>query len=118
MGALKDKIPVTYKTMLIGALAIAGIPGLAGFFSKDEILWKTFSSHHTLLYTLGLLTAMMTAFYMFRLIYMTFYGQNRVDPAVHVHESPRSMTWPLVVLAAGSGAGGLGWHAGGLRAGP
>ena len=102
MGALRDKIPVTYKTMLVGALAIAGIPGLAGFFSKDEILWKTFSSHHTLLYALGLVTAMMTAFYMFRLIYMTFYGDDRVAPGTHVHESPRSMTLPLVVLAAGS----------------
>ena len=102
MGALRDKIPVTYKTMLVGALAIAGIPGLAGFFSKDEILWKTYSSHHTLLYALGLITAMMTAFYMFRLIYMTFFGDNRVDPSTHVHESPRSMTVPLVVLAVGS----------------
>ena len=102
MGALRDKIPITYKTMLVGALAIAGIPGLAGFFSKDEILWKTFSSHHTLLYALGLITAMMTAFYMFRLIYMTFFGDNRVDPSTHVHESPRSMTVPLVVLAVGS----------------
>jgi NADH-quinone oxidoreductase subunit L len=102
MGALKDKIPITYKTMLVGALAIAGIPGLAGFFSKDEILWKTFSSHHTLLYALGLLTAMMTAFYMFRLIYMTFHGDDRVAPETHVHESPRSMTVPLIVLAAGS----------------
>ena len=102
MGALRDKIPVTYKTMLVGAMAIAGIPGLAGFFSKDEILWKTFSSHHTLLYGLGLLTAMMTAFYMFRLIYMTFFGDNRVAPGTHVHESPRSMTLPLVVLAVGS----------------
>ena len=102
MGGLKDRIPVTYKTMLVGALAIAGIPGLAGFFSKDEILWKAYSSHHLLLYGLGLVTAMMTAFYMFRLIYMTFHGDDRVDPATHVHESPRSMTWPLVVLAAGS----------------
>ena len=75
---------------------------LAGFFSKDEILWKTFSSHHTLLYALGLLTAMMTAFYMFRLIYMTFHGDDRVAPETHVHESPRSMTLPLVVLAVGS----------------
>ena len=71
-------------------------------FSKDEILWKTFSSHHTLLYGLGLLTAMMTAFYMFRLIYMTFHGDNRVAPGTHVHESPRSMTVPLGVLAVGS----------------
>ena len=102
MGALKDKIPVTYKTMLIGALAIAGIPGLAGFFSKDEILWKTFAAHHTALYAIGLLTAVLTAFYMFRLIYMTFHGDNRVDPSVHVHESPASMTVPLMVLAAGS----------------
>ena len=106
MGALKDRIPVTYKTMLVGALAIAGIPGLAGFFSKDEILWKTFSSHHTLLYALGLLTAMMTAFYMFRLIYMTFHGDDRVPAGTHVHESPRSMTLPLVVLAVGSALAG------------
>ena len=106
MGALKDKIPITYKTMLVGALAIAGIPGLAGFFSKDEILWKTFSSHHTLLYALGLVTAMMTAFYMFRLIYMTFFGDDRVDPGTHVHESPPSMTVPLVVLAVGSALAG------------
>ncbi len=102
MGALKDKIPVTYRTMLVGALAIAGVPGLAGFFSKDEILWKTFSAHHTLLYALGLLTAMMTAFYMFRLIFMTFYGDDRVAAGTPVQESPRSMTWPLIVLAVGS----------------
>ncbi len=102
MGALKDKIPITYKTMLIGAIAIAGVPGLAGFFSKDEILWKTFSSHHPALYALGLITAMMTAFYMFRLIFMTFHGDNRVAPGAHVHESPRSMTVPLIILAAGS----------------
>jgi len=89
-------------TMLIGAIAIAGVPGLAGFFSKDEILWKTYSSHHTLLYALGLITAMMTAFYMFRLIFMTFHGDNRVDPHTHVHESPKSMTVPLMILAGGS----------------
>ena len=118
MGALKDKIPVTFKTMLVGALAIAGIPGLAGFFSKDEILWKAYSSHHTLLYALGLVTAMMTAFYMFRLIYMTFYGDDRVAPGTHVHESPRSMTVPLIALAAGSVLAGLDRHAAGLRPGP
>ncbi len=106
MGALKDRIPVTYRTMLVGALAIAGIPGLAGFFSKDEILWKAWSSHHTALYALGLITAMMTAFYMFRLIYMTFHGNDRVASGVQVHESPRSMTIPLVVLAAGSALAG------------
>ncbi|MBH00320.1 MAG: NADH-quinone oxidoreductase subunit L [Solibacterales bacterium] len=105
MGGLRDKIPVTYRTMWIGAIAIAGIPGLAGFFSKDEILWKTFSSHggdFQLLWVLGFITAGMTAFYMFRLMYMTFYGVSRVDPNVHVHESPRTMTVPLVVLAVGS----------------
>ena len=102
MGALKHKIPITYTTMLVGALAIAGIPGLAGFFSKDEILWKTYSSHHFLLYGLGLATAMLTAFYMFRLIYMTFHGDDRVPAGTHVHESPRSMTLPLILLAVGS----------------
>jgi NADH-quinone oxidoreductase subunit L len=104
MGALKNKIPITYKTMLIGSLAIAGIPGLAGFFSKDEILWQSWSSHHQLLWVLGFATAGMTAFYMFRLMYMTFGGESRVEPEVarHVHESPRTMTVPLMVLAAGS----------------
>ena len=107
MGALKDKIPITFRTMWIGAIAIAGIPGLAGFFSKDEILWKTWSSHggdHRWLWVLGFITAGMTAFYMFRLMYMTFYGNSRVAPEVagHVHESPRSMTFPLIVLAVGS----------------
>ena len=102
MGALRKKIPITYRTMVVGALAIAGIPGLAGFFSKDEILWKTYSSHHYLLYALGLATAMMTAFYMFRLVYMTFHGNDRVPAGTHVHESPPSMTWPLIILAAGS----------------
>jgi NADH-quinone oxidoreductase subunit L len=104
MGALKSKIPITYKTMLIGSLAIAGIPGLAGFFSKDEILWQSWSSHHQLLWVLGFATAGMTAFYMFRLMYMTFGGESRVEPDVahHVHESPPTMTVPLMVLAVGS----------------
>jgi NADH-quinone oxidoreductase subunit L len=104
MGALKGKIPITYKTMLIGSLAIAGIPGLAGFFSKDEILWQSWSSHHQLLWVLGFATAGMTAFYMFRLMFMTFGGESRVEPeaAHHVHESPRTMTVPLMVLAVGS----------------
>lgn len=104
MGALKDKIPITFRTMWIGAIAIAGIPGLAGFFSKDEILWRAWSGHHVWLWGVGLVTAGITAFYMFRLMYMTFYGNSRVDPEVagHVHESPTSMTVPLVVLAVGS----------------
>src|SRR6058998_394294 len=106
MGALKNKIPVTFWTMFVGTLAIAGTPFLAGFFSKDEILWKAFSSNqgHVLLWLLGAAVAGMTAFYMFRLIFMTFFGQSRVDHHTehHIHESPRSMTVPLIILAIGS----------------
>jgi len=106
MGALKDKIPLTYRTMWIGSIAIAGIPGLAGFFSKDEILWQAFSSPKggTVLWAVGLTTAAMTAFYMWRMMYLTFYGKSRVAPEVasHVHESPVSMTGVLGVLALGS----------------
>jgi len=106
MGALKNKIPVTYWTMFIGTLAIAGTPGLAGFFSKDEILWRAFSSPqgHLVLWLLGACVAGMTAFYMFRLLFMTFHGDSRVDhhTAHHIHESPKSMTVPLIVLAVGS----------------
>jgi NADH-quinone oxidoreductase subunit L len=106
MGALKDKIPITHWTMFIGSVAIAGIPGLAGFFSKDEILWQTYSSPigSRVLYAMGLITAGMTAFYMWRLMYMTFYGNSRVAPevAAKIHESPPTMTIPLEVLAVGS----------------
>jgi NADH-quinone oxidoreductase subunit L len=106
MGALKDKIPVTFKTMAVGTLAIAGIPGLAGFFSKDEILYKAFANPqgHVVLWLIGAVVAGMTAFYMFRLLFMTFFGESRVDHHVeqHIHESPRSMTIPLIVLAIGS----------------
>ena len=106
MGALRDKIPTTFRAMLVGAIAIAGMPGLAGFFSKDEILWQVWSTHHQGLWVLGFITAGFTAFYMFRLIYLTFFGNDRVDPGVHVHESPRTMTIPLIVLAALSVFGG------------
>jgi NADH-quinone oxidoreductase subunit L len=106
MGALKDKIPITHWTMFIASVAIAGIPGLAGFFSKDEILWQTYSSPigSKVLYSMGLITAGMTAFYMWRLMYMTFYGKSRVAPevAAKIHESPLSMTIPLEILAVGS----------------
>ena len=106
MGGLKDKIPVTHWTMWVGSVAIAGIPGLAGFFSKDEILWQAFSSPlgSTLLWAVGLATAAMTAFYMWRLMNMTFYGKSRVAPETeaHIHESPLNMTVPLMTLAAGS----------------
>ncbi len=106
MGALKKKIPITHWMMLIASVAISGIPGLAGFFSKDEILWQSFSNPKgsAVLWMVGLVTAAMTAFYMWRLMSMTFYGQSRVKPevAAHVHESPPVMTLPLIALAAGS----------------
>jgi NADH-quinone oxidoreductase subunit L len=106
MGGLKDKIPITFTTMFIGSLAIAGIPGLAGFFSKDEILWQAWSSPlgSRILWVVGFATAAMTAFYMWRLMFMTFYGEGRMDDHTkhHVHESPKSMTVPLMVLAGGS----------------
>ncbi|HUA62264.1 MAG TPA: NADH-quinone oxidoreductase subunit L [Verrucomicrobiae bacterium] len=106
MGDLRKKIPTTHWTMAVASVAIAGVPGLAGFFSKDEILWQTFSSPKgsNILWFVGLLTALMTAFYMWRLMSMTFYGKSRVKPEVlaHVHESPLSMTGPLTVLAIGT----------------
>jgi len=111
MGGLKKYLPVTFVTMFIATLAIAGIPGLSGFFSKDEILWKAFSSQHghLLFWVVGLVTAGLTAFYMFRLIFMTFYGKERMSDKVksHIHESPKSMTVPLVVLAVLSVVGGF-----------
>jgi NADH-quinone oxidoreductase subunit L len=107
MGALAKKIPTTYRTMLIATLAIAGIPPLAGFFSKDEILGRTFGVNH-FLWLVGWITAGVTAFYMFRLLFLTFHGESRVSPEAehHIHESPSSMTVPLVILALLSIVGG------------
>lgn len=126
MGGLKKYMPVTYWTFVIGAAAIAGVPGLAGFFSKDEILFYTFYSGHTGLWVIGALTGLLTATYMFRLIFMTFHGPERHAHAAHAHEahahdahahdahagshghhgapheSPWPMALPLVVLAIGS----------------
>jgi len=114
MGDLSGKIPVTYRTMLVGTLAIAGIPVLAGFFSKDEILWQAWK-YSPYLWAIGFATALMTAFYMFRLIYLTFWSPSRVashEIEHHIHESPKSMTVPLVILAFFSlTAGWLGWPA-------
>jgi NADH-quinone oxidoreductase subunit L len=115
MGHLAKKIPTTYRTILIATLAIAGIPPFAGFFSKDEILWQTWSSEggaYRILWLVGFITALMTAFYMFRLVFLTFYGKPRMDHEVehHIHESPKSMTVPLVILAiCAVCAGWLGW---------
>jgi NADH-quinone oxidoreductase subunit L len=108
MGGLSKKIRWTYGTMLIATLAITGIPPLAGFFSKDAILLGAYQipGGHPL-YALGLLTALLTSFYMFRLIFLTFHGKQRYDDRkVHVHESPWSMLGPLVVLAVLSVVGG------------
>jgi NADH-quinone oxidoreductase subunit L len=109
MGGLSKKIRWTYGTMLTATLAIAGIPFFAGFFSKDAILFAAFQNQTggTILYAFGLLTALLTAFYMFRLIFLTFGGKPRFDQhKVHVHESPWSMLGPLVVLAVLSTVGG------------
>jgi NADH-quinone oxidoreductase subunit L len=115
MGGLKKDLPITYWTFVIGAIAIAGVPPFAGFFSKDEILFHTFASGHTLLWGVGLLTALLTACYMFRLVFMTFHGSrshsenpsnpsNHLNPSnhSHLHDAPLPMAIALVVLAAGS----------------
>jgi len=110
MGGLRKYLPVTYWTFLLATLAISGIPGFSGFFSKDEILWKSFSSQfgHPIFWVIGFVTAGLTAFYMFRLFYMTFHGQERMDEhtKAHLHEAPKSMTVPLVVLAVLAVIGG------------
>jgi NADH-quinone oxidoreductase subunit L len=106
MGGLKKKLPWTHRTMLVGCLAIAGVPLLAGFFSKDEILWSAFKigGYGQVVWGMGFAVAAMTAFYMFRLYHMTFSGTFRGTPEQehHVHESPISMVFPLQVLAVGS----------------
>ena len=109
MGGLKDKMPITYWTFLIGAIAIAGVPPLAGFWSKDEILANAFFTGHYTVWIMGTVAAFMTAFYMFRLIFMTFHGEMRVDHHAreHIHESPATMTVPLVILAVLSVIGGV-----------
>jgi len=116
MGGLKKELPITYWTFLVGALAIAGVPGLAGFFSKDEILYRTFAAGHPMLWTVGAITSLMTAFYMFRLVFLAFHGERRepvahathdthaahAPHASHLHDAPRAMAMPLIVLAIGS----------------
>jgi len=110
MGGLKDKLPITYWTMVIGSLALAGFPFTSGFFSKDEILVGAWSSGSfgKVLAILGLLTAGLTAFYSFRLVFVAFWGRSRVDPhhAGHIHEPSSTMTLPLLVLALLSIAAG------------
>ena len=106
MGGLRKKIPVTFWTMFMATLAIAGAPGFSGFFSKDEIL-EAAQHASPVLWGLGVLTAGITSFYMFRLLFLTFFGKQRYDEHhVHVHESPKNMLAPLVVLAILSVCGG------------
>lgn len=105
-GGLKKYMPATYLTFLIAALAISGFPGLSGFFSKDEILWYSFAQGNLVYWIIGVLTAMMTAFYMFRLFTLTFLGKERFGHDHHPHESPRLMTIPLIILAFLSVVGG------------
>lgn len=105
-GNLKKYMPKTYITFLIAAMAISGVPGFSGFFSKDEILWNAFAKGNFLFWLIGALTAVMTAFYMFRLVSLTFYGSERFGQSHHPHESPAVMTIPLITLALLSAAGG------------
>jgi NADH-quinone oxidoreductase subunit L len=115
MGGLKDALPLTFWTFLIGALAISGVPGLSGFFSKDEILYEDYATGHTLLWVVGLMTSLLTAIYMFRLVFLAFFGPRHVEEPAHaaaephaaatnhhLHDAPRPMAFALVLLAAGS----------------
>jgi NADH-quinone oxidoreductase subunit L len=118
MGGLKSALPITYWTFVVGAIAIAGVPGLAGFFSKDEILFRTYTSGHTLLWAIGLITSLLTAIYMFRIVFLAFHGApaavppahpEEEEPAAHhaaggrhLHDAPPAMAFVLIVLAIGS----------------
>jgi len=111
MGGLKKYMPVTYLTFVLGSLSISGIPGFAGFFSKDEILWLAYSSPNPVgkfVWLLGTIAAFLTAFYSFRLIFLTFHGKFRGthEQEHHLHESPKVMTIPLILLSIGAIAAG------------
>jgi len=108
MGGLRRNLPITFWTMFIATLAIAAVPPFSGYFSKDLVLEAAYDSGHSWLWFLGVITAGLTSFYMFRLIFMTFFGESRVDSEKehHLHESPAAMTIPLIVLAILATAGG------------
>lgn len=106
-GGLKKYLPHTALTFLIAAFAISGIPPLSGFFSKDEILWYSFANGSIIFWIIGVMTALLTAFYMFRLYFLTFEGKTRFSHDKHPHESPKIMTVPLMVLAVFSVIGGF-----------
>ncbi len=110
MGGIAKKLPITTATFIIATLAITGVPGFAGFFSKDDILYNAYISPYggTFVWLLGVLAAILTGFYMTRLVILTFFGKPRMDnhTAEHVHEPPKTMTIPLIILAVLSAAGG------------
>ncbi|HYK75625.1 MAG TPA: NADH-quinone oxidoreductase subunit L [Daejeonella sp.] len=108
MGGLKKKLPITFLTMMVGTIAIAGLPPFSGFFSKDEILAHVYDQNKTL-WVIGVIGAIFTSFYMFRMMFLTFYGNFRGTPAQadHLHESPKVMTIPLIILAVLSALGGF-----------
>jgi NADH-quinone oxidoreductase subunit L len=117
MGGLKDHFPITYVTFLVSTIAIAGIFPFSGFFSKDEILYHALIDGNVIYWGMGISGAFITAFYMFRLVFLTFHGPSNVEPQVHPHESPKVMTLPLIILAFLALTGGLlgiplihGWH--------
>jgi NADH-quinone oxidoreductase subunit L len=107
MGALRTKMPVTFWTFMAGTLALAGLWPFSGFFSKDSILEQALLRHHYLLFAIGLFVAMLTVFYMFRLIFVVFFGSAKSGHAAHAHESPGVMVWPLRFLAVFSVIGGF-----------
>jgi NADH-quinone oxidoreductase subunit L len=109
MGGLRKYLPWTYRTMLIGTIAISGVPPLAGFFSKDEILWRAWSNGHPVIWLMLWLGAGMTSFYMFRLLFLTFWGKERMDDHTkhHLRESPKNVVYPLAALAVLSTIGGF-----------
>jgi NADH-quinone oxidoreductase subunit L len=107
MGGLRKKLPVTFWTFIAGTLALAGFWPLSGFFSKDAILAKALEDHHTGLFGIGLFVALLTSFYMFRLVFVVFAGEKRSESAGHAHESPQGMLWPLRFLATLGIIGGV-----------
>jgi len=102
MGALRKKMGATYWTFMVGTLALAGLWPLSGFFSKDGILGQAFKQHNYILFGVGVFVAMLTSFYMFRLVFVVFFGKTRTHEAEHAHESPGVMVWPLRILAVAS----------------
>ena len=115
MGGLREKMPTTYWTFVVGALALAGVPLFSGFFSKDEIMWNVWQQAGPVVWAIGVLTAFLTAFYTFRLVFLAFWGKPRDKKTIaHAHESPSVMTIPLIILAVFAALAGFVGLPGGL----